>query len=427
MAPNPVVTLPEEACSRIGNPWRVGGVIVAAVLWLVFVSMALHTSRFPVVLHRYSKEYAGLLSLVFATAIIITIAQLPRVFPALYAQRHALVWFLVLCPLLIYASVETGMRAFNLLGSDFYGEIRRYMTVLVLDDRLFFKNPAGYRGTYQHVEIATNELGLRERVLKPHFPGERRILVLGDSVAFGWGVKVEDAFPRQLEQKLSLSSAGVVETINSGVPGYNSAQELAFLQMYGARLQPDMVLLLYVDNDIEAIDPGRVHMGVLPNPLRDPRGAADYFLSQSRFYFMLRHILPVLAGAGSSSAAEMHQTPGWRESMRSVQEMARFCHATGQPMVVLHFRMTDDPISQALNQDLEARAHADGFYFSDTLPWFTGRNIRQLTNSFIDTHPNAEGHRILAEGTARFMLDHGVMDTASISPKFSSSAAGKPE
>jgi lysophospholipase L1-like esterase len=427
MALDRVIALPEAAAVGKGSSWRVGGVVAAAILWMVVVSMALRTSRFPVVFHRYSKEYAGLLVVALAVAIMLTVAQLPRIFPVLYARRHALVWFVVFCPLLIFASVETAMRAFNLLGSDFYGEIRRYMTVLVLDDRLFFKNPAQYHDTYQHVEIATNELGLRERPLKPHTTGETRILVLGDSVAFGWGVKVEDAFPRQLENALQLSPHEAVDTINSGVPGYNSTQELAFLDKYGAGLQPDVAVLLYVDNDIDAIDPARVHMGVLPNPWKDPRGAADYFLSMSRFYFMLRHMLPLLAGSVSPSPEQKRQTPGWQESMHSVDEMARICQARGLPLVVLHFRMIDDPISHALNQEIETRSQADGFYFSDTLPWFTGRNIRRLTNSFIDTHPNAEGHRILAEGTARFLIDHNVMGQTSASPKFSSSAARRPE
>ena len=398
-----------------GRPWRIAGAALGVLFWLILVSMALRTSHFPVVFHRYSKEYAGLLLAMFAVTLLITIAQLPQVFPLLYARRHALVWFGVFCPLLIFASLEIAMRMFNLLGSDFYGEIRRYMTVLVLDDRLSFKNPALYSDYYQRVRIATNDLGLRERPLAPHSFGETRILVLGDSVAFGWGVNVEDAAPRQLERALQSSQTGTVKTINSGVPGYNTSQELAFLETYGDRLQPDLAVLLYVDNDIDAIDPNRVHMGVLPNPWQNPRGAADYFLSMSRSYFLVRHIVPVLVGSVTASPAELRRTSGWQQSMQSLDEMARFCRARALPLAVFHFRMIDDPISSALNQEIETHARADGFYFSDTLPWFTGRNIRRLTNSFIDTHPNAEGHRILAEGMARFLLDRGVIGSGSAS------------
>jgi lysophospholipase L1-like esterase len=316
------------------------------------------------------------------------------------------------CPILIFASIEGAMRVFNLLGSSFYSDIRRYMTVLVLDDRLFFKNPPLYRGTYHGVEITTNELGFRERPVHPHAAGSARILILGDSVAFGWGVRVEDTFPRQLERRLQISRGAAVETINSGVPGYNTGQELAVLRLYQDRLQPDSVVLLYVDNDIDAIDPARVHMGVLPNPWRDPRGAADSLLSSSRFYFMLRHFIPVLTGRVARSPAEERRSPGWQNSMTSLQEIARMCRSRGAPLSVFHFRMMDDSISRALNEDLERLASSEGVYFCDTLAWFSGRNFRRLTNSFVDTHPNAEGHRILAEGLSGFLLDRALLRTA---------------
>ena len=408
MAASPAMTSARAAAPRAGGRWRKAGTAVAAVSWLLVVSMAARTSRFPTVLHRYSAEYAALLGLAAAAATMVTVARSPRVFAALYVRRHALLWFFVCCPLLVFVTVEGAMRAFNLLGSEFYGEIRRYMTVLARDDRLFFKNPARFRGTFQHVEIATNDLGLRERPIGPRRPGTARVLVLGDSVAFGWGVKVEDALPRQLERALSSSGREVFETVNAGVPGYNSRQELAFLKDNAESLGPDAVVLLYVDNDIDAIDPARVHMGVLPDPWKDPRGAADYFLSMSRFYFMLRHIIPFVAGPAKARVAERRGDGGWRDSMRSVEEIAAVCRARGVPLAVFHFRMLDDAVSKALNEELGARAGQDGFYFADTLSWFAGRDIRRLTNSFIDTHPNAAGHRILAEGMARYMMERGI-------------------
>ena len=376
------------------------------VFWVAFAAMALHTSRFPVLLGRYSKEYAALLGIVFAAALAASVLQLPRVYQAFYGNRYVLVWLFVICPLLILIAVEGAMRSFNLLGSNFYSEIRRYTSVLVLDHDLYFKNPAGYRATYGRVEIATNEMGLRDHTLSPAPPpGTSRILVLGDSVAFGWGVNLESAFPRQLEEQMSLTGRPV-ETVNSSVPGYNSRQEMTFLDLFGARLRPDTVLLLYVDNDIDAIDPRRVHMGILPNPLKDPGGAFDYFLSMSRVCFMLRQMTPVLLGRVTNSPEQERATPGWSDSMLSVSRMARYCRERNVHFVTFHFRMMADPVSDALDSDLASLAQTERFDYADTLPWFRTHNIRQLTNSFIDTHPNAAGHRILAQGMTHFFLEH---------------------
>jgi lysophospholipase L1-like esterase len=52
-----------------------------------------------------------------------------------------------------------------------------------------------------------------------------------------------------------------------------------------------------------------------------------------------------------------------------------------------------------------AAATSAGFEFADALPWFAGRNIRRLTNSFLDSHPNPAGHRVLAAGAAEWLAD----------------------
>ena len=66
--------------------------------------------------------------------------------------------------------------------------------------------------------------------------------------------------------------------------------------------------------------------------------------------------------------------------------------------------MLEDARGKALFTDLSSRAMQGGFLYADTLPWFQGKNLRKLTNSFIDTHPNRAGHAILASGMADFMV-----------------------
>lgn len=56
----------------------------------------------------------------------------------------------------------------------------------------------------QGVLVTTNTWGLRDREyswLKS--PGVDRIAVIGDSVAFGWGLKIEDTFSELLEVQLN--------------------------------------------------------------------------------------------------------------------------------------------------------------------------------------------------------------------------------
>ena len=102
------------------------------------------------------------------------------------------------------------------------------------------------RGIHNHIDI--DSLGLREReiTVAPR-PGRRRILIVGDSVAFGTGVDVEERFSDLLGARLGDEA----EVINAGVPGWGNDQEMLFYEQRLRRLKPDVVVLSFtVGNDI---------------------------------------------------------------------------------------------------------------------------------------------------------------------------------
>ena len=89
--------------------------------------------------------------------------------------------------------------------------------------------------------------------------GTYRILVLGDSIAFGYCNPTEfiardDTFPKVLERRLNdppLPGIERVEVINLSVSGYDTAQEVEFLRVKGLAFDPDLVLVAYCLNDAE--------------------------------------------------------------------------------------------------------------------------------------------------------------------------------
>jgi hypothetical protein len=376
------------------------------VLWaLVFVT-ALHRSRYPSFFGRYSREWMILMGTVLGAAAVATLVHRGSRGGRVPASWRYWAGMTILSLTLSVVVLEAALRMFNLLGSAFYTEIRRYGQVMIPDQRLYYRNPVNFRGVFQGVEVSTNALGLRERPIAPKSPHQVRVLVLGDSVAFGWGVQVEDVSSRQLERELRSRSGVEVETINSGVPGYNTLQEALFLQTYGDMVQPDLVLLLYVDNDTDYLDTTHPYLGRMPNPLQSPLRATDYVLSSSRVYFMARHFAPALLSSVWNNGAGDSNTVGWRVSMRSLADIAAYCRTRSIPFVTFLFRLIPAPHTNRLRNSLSEIAQRDHFYFCDTLPWFADRNFRLLVNSFVDAHPNAEGQRILGHGIADFVLSH---------------------
>jgi lysophospholipase L1-like esterase len=108
--------------------------------------------------------------------------------------------------------------------------------------------------TWQGIPVSINSKGLRGAEIDYSKPeGVVRILNLGDSVAMGWGVRVEDTYGQRLEALLNegVEPGRRYEVVNAGVPGWNLENSLAYLQAEGERYQPDVVLLdITLVNDI---------------------------------------------------------------------------------------------------------------------------------------------------------------------------------
>jgi len=103
-----------------------------------------------------------------------------------------------------------------------------------------------------NVPIDINSKGLRDDEFSTQKPsGVYRILVLGDSITFGWGVRVEETYVQQLEHLLNASFPfRRFEVINAGVPAYDTGRELAFLKKEGLSYEPDLVIVGFWWNDL---------------------------------------------------------------------------------------------------------------------------------------------------------------------------------
>jgi lysophospholipase L1-like esterase len=217
--------------------------------------------------------------------------------------------------------------------------------------------------------------------------------VLGDSVVFGWGVNAEDTFTRRLEPLLARRLGRPVRTINAGVCSYATVPELRFLKRHGERIDPDLVLLLYVENDVIE--------NLMPPPRDDslkgksPPQAVGMLLGRSWLYRLSVHILGHLETYPPTPLDP--ESPGWKASMAAAGEIADWCKARDNPFAVVFWRYGPSALTDAQWSDLERVAAGKGFLLADMAPAFQGKDLRPLTNSVVDSHPNAAGHEVAAE------------------------------
>jgi len=97
-------------------------------------------------------------------------------------------------------------------------------------------------------QIEINSKGMRDKSYDYKKPeGIKRIVVLGDSFTWGYGVEEKNIFTEILEDELLKN----IQVINMGVSGYGNDQELLFLKKDGIRYDPDLVVVaFYIGNDI---------------------------------------------------------------------------------------------------------------------------------------------------------------------------------
>jgi lysophospholipase L1-like esterase len=293
------------------------------------------------------------------------------------------------------------------------GQFRRSLT------RAFEHKP-GFKGRDQfgHL-IQINSYGMRDRefnVRKP--PGVYRILVLGDSVAFGWGVSAQETFSKQLEKSLNEKKLSALhfEVLNTGTRGYNTYQELQLLKETGLVFQPDAVALAYVNNDAEPLEK---QVGLI-----DPRyewliRAKDFIKEHSYLYAFFRKNLEVARHKVTPekfSETYVDQfnpdNPGWKasyDSLKEIQHLSQERH--------FHFLLAVCPVLdhllpgetyqkqyQKIHDQILRAAEEIGIDTLDLLAELRGQDPEKLKVMTNDSfHPSPYGHRLIAEAIERYL------------------------
>jgi hypothetical protein len=115
-------------------------------------------------------------------------------------------------------------------------------------------NARMYVGEFEgkHVFLDTNEHGLRTEYSMQAFLRHReRVIVLGDSFAFGLGVTHDDAFAKRLEGTLRQAAGhDDVAVLNAGIISYSPFLERLLLERRLVEYRPTFVLLLLDATDI---------------------------------------------------------------------------------------------------------------------------------------------------------------------------------
>jgi lysophospholipase L1-like esterase len=268
---------------------------------------------------------------------------------------------------------------------------------------MVFKHPPHLDEIFQRVRVRTNAGGWRGPELSEK-KERRRILLLGDSITFGWGVAEEQTFARRLEQRLGA------EVINLGVGGYNTAMEKAALEKYGLGYSPDAIVLVYVFNDLHRFDDRdeleleweAAHPPSFPWLARWWKSAVLASATLTRIEFVRRGNAAAERGerirerwGGVESWFERH--PGWKSSRTALAEIAAIARAHDLPFMLYFYCFTDPFFTAELwprVKEVAAEHNFPAVNLSDEI--VLEGSILEWINSAADIHPNARLHEAIA-------------------------------
>lgn len=300
--------------------------------------------------------------------------------------------------------------------------------------------------------IDMNAQGFRgDQVQIPKPVGTTRILALGDSVTFGTGIDVHDAWPAQLQNILS-SDQHPVQVINTGLPALDLGQINLELSTRWRTFEPDQIVLevsgnmvsfAYARRDRETIKPPkqaeRAQTPVEPSPTIKDRvkelyaslafpGALTIGMEHLKFGFGLEshainpefHVGVMLAhGYRQSDLDAQAAQDAWTIFGSQLKSLKDSADSMGVPMTVVYApprfsigdersdnlkwvnkdRLTIDP-----SQRLESMCNELNIAFID--PTRSLREASKPVYSISDyTHFEPSGHHAIAELIAGLIAD----------------------
>jgi hypothetical protein len=306
-----------------------------------------------------------------------------------------------------FVSVELVYRA--VLKARYRAQVAAFTSEtwqLVPDSPLIFRLPASHDGRArmlsadEYVPYRTNADGFRDAPRGAKRQGVPRVLVLGDSYTFGWGIVDGEAYPQRAEALLRERGLDA-EVINAGVPGYNTEQESFLLDELMPKYRPDMVVVGYVMNDAEP------QMNVPQPPAITYRYALSWMWEDARELVMQRlGGLPMWSSPNKAQPSYDYaqgfsaESRKWRESKAALSRMSVACRRSGMPLLVMILPDFTQWFDANYPDTVIHRAVADwsrelGIESVDLMPRFQGQDHR-LFPILTDGHPNARAHEMIA-------------------------------
>jgi len=277
------------------------------------------------------------------------------------------------------------------------------------------------------IQVQANRLGLRDKEILPKTVGTFRILGLGDSFAFGWGVDLKNSFYKVLEKDLNEQKPFNVEVINAGTPGFGTYEPGKLLTAMGLSFEPDLVILSFYEgndyiNNIAAPRKREIRDGYLRNVPASPPSKLTAFLRRHSIIFSLSHAVFSKVRKKAKFHQAMDKTQHYLSDIKMILEEKNIPFVfilipdqdiefyNRSSILLLYDKMVGGFDMMDMRKQLKAFCDAEGIYFYQLSERFEGGEGAQLLR-LKDTHFNERGHAKVAQEIYRFLIKQDLISS----------------
>ena len=244
----------------------------------------------------------------------------------------------------------------------------------------------------QGVEIKINNLGQRDRDINNEYLNkfERRFLILGSSIALGWGVEENQVFSSRLN-KLSKKNDLNWIFVNGGVGNYNTERYVNNYFENWKELEFTDIIINYFVNDSEILLTKKTNILIqhshLAVVLWKYFNSLNEKFSNNNLYNYYENLYK-------------DEFPGFINAKENIVRLNNFCKEKNINCYL--FNMPDihnlNPYKlDFINNKMKLFTNNISMNYYDLLDAFVGIDEKDVWNKYNDPHPNEYGHYLISQ------------------------------
>lgn len=309
----------------------------------------------------------------------------------------------------IFGMTEAGLRGagWPTVDSDAFAHNQVYWTADASQESVAYP----HKETGGSFLVSTDANGLRvprHDVDKPD--GVKRVMTLGCSTTFGWGVDDAQSYPARLESRIKAAGHSDWEVINGGQPGYTSFQGLWLWDRTLKDYDPDVVLIGYVVQDARKAAYSDKSQAVLQG---ESAFLKQNLLYRSKVYLGLR----VLVGGvqvrakerGEGDEGGVYRVPP-EDFVDNIRALVKRVQDVGGEPILFGYPLEREGYTEQHRRILSAAATELGVRHFDPQPQMEEAS-RNRTLYFPEDrgHANAQGNNAIAKWVFDYLEEEGLL------------------